>query len=64
MIEEVRNRVVDEQNELRNRITKLAVFIYSDKINTVSDEQARLLKSQLHIMEEYNDILTARLKAD
>lgn len=62
--ESVRERVVEEQNELRDRITKLALFVYSAKIDAVDEKQAGLLKAQLHVMEEYNDILTERLKAD
>ncbi len=62
--ENVRERVVKEQNELRDKITKLALFVYSAKIETVDEKQAKLLKAQLRVMEEYNDILTERLKAD
>lgn len=62
--ESVRERVVKEQNELRDKITKLALFVYSAKIETVDEKQARLLKAQLRVMEEYNDILTKRLELD
>ena len=62
--ESVRERVVKEQNELRDKITKLALFVYSAKIETVDKKQARLLKAQLRVMEEYNDILTERLELD
>lgn len=62
--ESVRERVVKEQNELRDKITKLALFVYSAKIETVDEKQARLLKAQLRVMEEYNDILTERLELD
>lgn len=62
--ESVRERVVEEQNELRDRITKLALFIYSAKIETVDERQAKLLKAQLHVMEEYDEILAERLEAD
>ena len=62
--ESVRERVVKEQNELRDKITKLALFVYSAKIETVDEKQARLLKAQLRVMEEYNDILTERLEAN
>lgn len=62
--ESVRERVVEEQNELRDKITKLALFVYSAKIETVDEKQAELLKAQLRVMEEYNNILTERLKAD
>ena len=62
--ESVRERVVKEQNELRDKITKLALFVYSAKIETVDEKQARLRKAQLRVMEEYNDILTERLEAN
>lgn len=62
--EGVRERVVKEQNELRDKITKLALFIYSTKIETVDKKQAGLLKAQLHVMEEYEEILTKRLELD
>ena len=62
--ESVRERVVKEQNELRDKITKLALFIYSAKIETVDEKQAGLLKAQLHVMEEYDEILTERLELD
>lgn len=62
--ESVRERVVKEQNEFRDKITKLALFVYSAKIETVDEKQARLLKAQLRVMEEYNDILTERLEAN
>lgn len=62
--ESVRERVVEEQNELRNKIAKLALFIYSAKIETVDKKQAGLLKAQLHVMEEYDEILTERLELD
>ena len=62
--ESVRERVVKEQNELRDKITKLALFIYSAKIETADKKQAGLLKAQLHVMEEYDEILTERLELD
>ena len=62
--ESVRERVVKEQDELRDKITKLALFVYSAKIETVDEKQAKLLKAQLRVMEEYNDILTERLEAN
>ena len=60
----VRERVVKEQNELRDKITRLALFIYYAKIETVDKKQAGLLKAQLHVMEEYDEILTERLETD
>lgn len=60
----VRERVVKEQNELRDKITKLALFVYSAKIEAVDKKQAGLLKAQLHVMEEYDEILTERLELE
>lgn len=62
--ENIRDKIVTEQNELRDKITKLALFVYSARIETVDEKQAGLLKAQLRVMEEYNDILTERLKTD
>lgn len=62
--ESVRDRVVTEQNQLRDKITKLALFVYSARIETVDEKQAGLLKTQLRVMEELDDILTERLKTD
>ena len=62
--ENVRERVIQEQNELRDKITKLALLVYSAKIETVDKKQAKLLKAQLHVMEEYDEILTERLELD
>lgn len=62
--ESVRERVVEERNELRDKITKLALFVYSAKIEMIDEKQAGLLKAQLRAMEEYNDILTKRLELD
>ena len=62
--ESVREIVIQEQNELRDKITKLALFVYSAKIETVDKKQAGLLRAQLHVMEDYDEILTERLELD
>ena len=62
--ESVRERVIKEKNELRDKITTLALLIYSAKIETIDKKQAGLLKAQLHVMEEYDEILTERLELD
>lgn len=62
--ESIRERVVKEQNELRDKITKLALFVYSPKIKTVDKKQVELLKAQLNVMEDYDEILTERLELD
>ena len=43
--ENVRERVVKEQNELRDKITKLALFIYSAKIETVDKKTGGVTQS-------------------
>lgn len=63
--EDVRDRVVEEQEQLREKITKLATFVYDfSKIKNISDYELTLLKRQLTIMEDYDETLTKRLKAD
>lgn len=61
----VKKRVVREQKQLRNKIAKLISFIQDFiKIKNVSDLDFDLLKKQLLIMVEYDEILTKRLEAD
>lgn len=61
----VRKRVVREQKQLRNKIAKLISFIQDFiKIKNVSDLDLDLLKKQLLIMVEYDEILTKRLELD
>ena len=63
--EKVRKRVIREQKQLRNKIAKLISFIQDFiKIKNVSDLDFNLLKKQLLIMVEYDEILTKRLEAD
>lgn len=63
--EDVRDRVMEEQEQLREKITKLATFVYDfSKIKNISDYELTLLKRQLTIMEDYDETLTKRLKAD
>lgn len=63
--EDVRDRVMEEQEQLREKIMKLATFVYDfSKIKNISDYELTLLKRQLTIMEDYDETLTKRLKAD
>ena len=62
--ESVRERVVKEQNEVREKIKKLELFVYSAKIEKVDEKQAGLLKAQLHVKEEYDEILNKRQGTD
>lgn len=62
--EDVKNRIVEEQKELRVKIYKLAEFVYSDKFYSLGMEQRFLLRKQLQAMEEYDEILSERLEDD
>lgn len=56
------DRLVAERGELVNRHMRLTEFFKSDKINTVSDVQRKLLKKQLIAMAAYCDILDLRIE--
>lgn len=61
----VRKRVVKEQKQLSNKINKLMLFVQDFfKIKNVSDYELDLLKKQLNVMVDYEEILTKRLEAD
>ena len=56
-------RVVDELNELQDKLTKLGAFVASasfDQIVKDTEEQARLVK-QKFIMQDYADVLQLRI---
>ena len=54
-------RLVNEQFDLQEKISKLKPFIESENFNKVDDSQQKLLKEQVEVMERYNDILVERL---
>lgn len=58
---ELRDRVIEEQDQLRVRINKLGQFIYSDAIKSLDYAEVVLLKKQLEAMEHYDSILIDRL---
>ena len=53
-------RVITEQNELLDKLTKLNNFISSEKFKSLDDENQRLLKMQSSAMSIYNDVLNMR----
>lgn len=61
LLGEVRDRVIEEQDQLRIKINKLGQFIYSDAIKDLDYDEVLLLKKQLEAMEYYDSILTDRL---
>ena len=57
----IKERVKVELDELQMRLTKLKHFIESERITTVSDEMADLLRQQYAVMQQYRDILKKRI---
>lgn len=53
-------RIISEQNELLDKLTKLNNFISSEKFKSIDDENQRLLKMQSNAMSIYNDVLNMR----
>ena len=62
MITSTEQRVIQERDELRDRINKLGLFIGTNsKYATLSRRMRRLLRKQYKHMVAYHNILTARL---
>ena len=57
----IKERVRVELDELQMRLTKLKRFVESERITTVSDEMADLLRQQYAVMQQYRDILKKRI---
>ena len=57
----IKERVKVELDELQMRLTKLKHFVEGERITTVSDEMADLLRQQYAIMKQYRDILKKRI---
>ena len=57
----IKERVKVELDELQMRLTKLKRFVESERITTVSDEMADLLRQQYAVMKQYRDILKKRI---
>lgn len=55
-------RLISEQYELQEKISKLSTFIKSDGFSKIDLEQAELLKKQLPVMISYDEILIYRLE--
>lgn len=55
-------RVKEEKADLDEKIRKLKAFLYDDeKLSNIGKEQVNLLRCQLEAMEQYSDILWARI---
>ena len=57
----IKERVKVELDELQMRLTKLKHFVEGERITTVSDEMADLLRQQYAVMQQYRDILKKRI---
>ena len=57
----IKERVKVELDELQMRLTKLKRFVESERITTVSDEMADLLRQQYAVMQQYHNILKKRI---
>ena len=57
----IKERTKVELDELQMRLTKLKHFVESERITTVSDEMADLLRQQYAVMQQYRDILKKRI---
>jgi hypothetical protein len=56
-----KERAKVELDELKIRINKLKRFVEGERITTVSDEMADLLRQQYAVMKEYYEILKKRI---
>lgn len=55
-------RVVEDRDELEEKVNKLKAFTNSDKIYEIPKTDARLLQRQLVCMEAYLQILNLRIE--
>ena len=60
-MEEIIKKLREEDNELFSKLLKLEYFINSNRIKTVSINQANLLRTQFQIMRSYHEVLYARI---
>lgn len=61
-MEDIKNRLIEELNELSKRINFLTEFIRSNKVLSLKKVQQNLLVLQLSAMVEYQEILQKRLE--
>lgn len=57
-----KTRLVEEQVQLEDKLSKLKSFIESDKFESIDDAQRALLKAQANAMSTYNQCLKERLE--
>ena len=57
-----KDRLIDEQTQLEEKLNKLDAFLMSDKVKAVDDVQKALLQVQATAMNTYNQCLKERLE--
>jgi len=57
-----KERLVEEQVQLEEKLDKLDAFLMSDKVNEIADVQKALLQVQATAMNTYNQCLKERLE--
>lgn len=55
-------RVVDEKNELGEKLKKLLVFLQTDFYKTLPEKEQELLYFQSQVMEDYYEVLQQRIE--
>lgn len=63
-MEDLKERLIKEQKELKERLAKLTDFINSEKFYKLSENNRQLLKNQKIAMELYLNVLNMRLFED
>lgn len=61
-IEAFVQRIIDEKEQLDERLEKLERFLASEKVETLDSEMRRLMTHQAEIMGNYSYILDKRLE--
>lgn len=61
MNEEIKNRIIDERDQLLEKLNKLDSFIESDKFQEIDDVQRALLQVQATAMNCYLQCLNERI---
>lgn len=61
-MEPYQQRVIDEHNELSDRIGLLEKFLITDACEKLSAEEKGLLHRQRHVMQQYRGVLVERIE--
>ena len=61
-MEDFKTRLVDEYNQLEEKLNKLDAFLMSDKVDSVADVQNALLYVQAAAMNTYLQCLRERIE--